>query len=70
MVRTAARDTGYTLVSILNYIVISAMSISSEVISNHISAVLRHYVIILLTLEASHNIAFLRVSINIVILII
>ena len=46
------------------------MSISAEVTLNLILAVLRCYMIILLTLEVSHNIAFLRVNINIVILII
>ena len=46
------------------------MSISAKVTLNLISAVLRYYMIILLTLEASHNIVFLRVDINIVILII
>ena len=46
------------------------MSISAEVTSNLISAVLRHHMIILLTLETLYNITFLRVNIDIVILII
>ena len=46
------------------------MSTSAEVTLNLILAVLRHYMMILLTLEASHNMTFLRVDINIVILII
>ena len=46
------------------------MSTSAEVILNLISAVLRCCTIILLTLEASYNVTFLRVDINIVILII
>ena len=70
MIRTAARDTGCALVRVLDYIIISAMSTSAEVMLNLISAVLRHHMIILLTLEASYNTAFLRVDINIVILII
>ena len=70
MIRTAARDTGHTLIRVLNHTVIRAISISAEVTLNLISAVLRYYMIILLTLEASHNVTFLRVDINIVILII
>ena len=69
MIRTAARDKGHTLVRVLDHTVISAMSISTEVILNLISAVLRYHMMILLTLEASHNIAFFRVNINIMILI-
>ena len=69
MTRTAARDTGCALVRVLDYTVISAMSISTEVTSNLILTVLRHHTIVLLTLEVSHNVAFLRVDINIVILI-
>ena len=65
-----ARDTGCALVRVLNYIFISAISNSAEVTSNFISAVLRCHTMILLTLEASHNIIFLRVDINVVILII
>ena len=70
MVRMTARDTGCTLVRVLNYTVISAMSTSAEVTSNLILAVLRYCIMILLTLEASHNVAFLRVNIDIMILII
>ena len=65
-----ARDTGHTLARVLNHIIISAMSTSVEVTLNFILAVLRHYMIILLTLEVSHNVTFLRVDIDIVILII
>ena len=46
------------------------MSTSVKVTLNLISAVLRHYIIILLTLEVSHNTAFLIVDINFIILII
>ena len=46
------------------------MSTSTEVTLNSISAVLRCHMIVLLTLEATHNAVFLRVDINIVILII
>ena len=70
MIRAAARNTGHTLVRVLNHTVISAMSISAEVTLNLISAVLRCCMMILLTLVASHNIIFLRVDINIVILIV
>ena len=70
MIRIAARDTGCALVRVLNYTVVSAMSTSVEVTSNLISAVLRFYMMILLTLEASHNMTFLRVDIDIMILII
>ena len=70
MIRAATRNTGHTLARVLNYIVISAMSTSAEVTSNSISTVLRCYMMILLTLIASYNITFLRVDINIVILII
>ena len=70
MISAAARNTGCTLVRVLDNIIISAMSFSIEVISNLISAVLRCHIIILLTLKASHNVIFLRVDINIVILII
>ena len=70
MIKIVIRDAGCTLVRVLNYIVISAISTSAEVILNLISAVLRYYMIILLTLEASHNVVFLRIDINIMILII
>ena len=70
MIRTAARDTDCALVRVLDDIVICAMSTSIEVTSNFISAVLRHHMMILLTLKVSHNTAFLRVDIDIVILII
>ena len=68
--RTAARNTGCTLIRVLNYTVVSAMSISVKVTSNLISALLRHHMIILLTLIASYNVTFLRVDIDVVILII
>ena len=70
MIRTAARDTDCALVRVLDHIVISAMSTSAEVTLNLISAVLRCHMMILLTLKVSYNTAFLRVDINIVILII
>ena len=70
MIRIIVRDTGHTLIRVFNYTVISAMSTGAEVISNLISAVLRYHMMILLTLEVSHNTAFLRVDINIVIFII
>ena len=70
MTRTAARDTSCALVRVLNYTIISAMSTGAEVTLKLISAVLRCYIIILLTLKVSHNVTFLRVDINIVILII
>ena len=70
MIRIAARDTDRTLVKVLNHTVIRIMSTSAKVTSNLISAVLRHYMIILLTLKVSHNVTFLRVDIDIVILII
>ena len=70
MIRTVARDTSCALFRVFNYTVISAMSTSTEVTLNLISAVLRCCIIILLTLEASHNVTFLRVDINIIILII
>ena len=70
MTRTVIRDTGHTLVRVLNYTVISAMSTSTEVTLNPILTVLRYYTMVLLTLKASHNMTFLRVDINIVILII
>ena len=46
------------------------MSTSAEVTLKLILTVLRYHTIILLTLVASHNIVFLRVNINVVILII
>ena len=67
---TAAKNTGRALTRVLDHIVISAMSTSTEVTSNPTSAVLRCHTMILLTLRASHNAAFLRVDINIVILVI
>ena len=70
MIRIVTRDTGCTLVRFLDYTVICAMSTDAEVTLNLISAVLKCHTIILLMLEASHNIAFLRVDINIMILII
>ena len=65
-----ARNADCALVRVLDYTVISALSTSTEVTSNLISAVLRCHMIILLTLVVSHNMIFLRVDINIVILII
>ena len=65
-----ARNTGYTLVRVLDNIVISAISFNIEVTSDLILAVLRYYIIILLTLKVSHNVTFLRIDIDIVILII
>ena len=70
MIRITTRNAGHTLVRVLNHIVVSAMSISTEVTLNLILAVLRCHIIILLTLVASYNMTFLRVNINIVILII
>ena len=70
MARAATRNTGCTLVRVFDYTVISAMSTSAEVTSNLILAVLKYCTMIHLTLVASHNTAFLRVDINIVILII
>ena len=70
MIRTAARKADCALVRVLNYTVISVMSISAEVTSNSISAVLRCYIMILLTLITLYNIAFLKVDIDVVILII
>ena len=46
------------------------MSTGAKITSNSISAVLRCYMIILLTLKVLYNTAFLRVDINIMILII
>ena len=70
MTRKAARNACHILIRVFNYAVVSAMSTSAEVILNLILAVLRYYIMILLTLVASHNVIFLRVDINIVILII
>ena len=70
MIRTVIRDIDHTLIRVFNFTVISAMSTSVKVTSNLILAVLRHYMMILLTLEASHNVTLLRVDINIMILII
>ena len=65
-----ARNAGCALVRVLNNLVVSAISSSTEVTSNLILTVLRHYMIILLTLKVSHNVTFLRIVINIVILIV
>ena len=70
MIKTGARNTSLTLVRVLDYTVVSAMSTSVKVTSNLFSAVLGHYTVILLTLKISYNAAFLRVDINVVILII
>ena len=69
MTRAVTSNTGCALVRVLNYIIISASSTSAEVILNLISAVLRCCTIILLTLVISHNVTFLRVDINVIILI-
>ena len=70
MIRTVTENADYALARVLNHIVISAMSSDSEVTLNLISAVLRHHMIILLTLVALHNMTFLRVDNNIITLII
>ena len=70
MIRTVTRDTGHALARVFNYTVISAISTGAEVTSNLTLAVLRYCIIIFLALKASHNTAFLRVNINIIILII
>ena len=70
VIRTVTRNTGHTLVRVLKYTFISAMSTSAEVTLNLILAVLRCYTMILLTLVTLYNMTFLRVDINIVILII
>ena len=61
VVRTAARDTDCALVRVLNY---------AEVTLNLILIVLRCCTMILLTLEESYNMIFLRVNIDVVILIV
>ena len=68
MIRVAARNADCALVRVLDYRVISALSTIAEVTLNLILAVLRYCTMILLTLVTSHNAAFLRVDINIVIL--
>ena len=70
MVRIAARDTDHAIIRVLDYTIISAMSTSTKVTSNLILVVLRCHIVILLTLEALHNAAFLRVDIKIMILVI
>ena len=70
MIRTVTENASCALVRVLNCIVISAMSFSAEVTLNLIAAVLRHYMMILLTLIALNNMTFLRVDDNIMILII
>ena len=70
MVKITARDTGHTLIRVLDHTVISAMSTGAEVTLNLNLAVLRCCIMILLTLKASHNMTFLRMNINIMILII
>ena len=70
MISVTARNAGQPLVRVLNNIVVSAINSSAEVTLNLISAVLRHCIIILLTLKTLYNTAFLRVDINIVILIV
>ena len=70
MIRVTVRNTDCVLVRVLDHTVVSAMSISAEVILNLILAVLRHCMIILLALVASYNVIFLRVDIDVVILIV
>ena len=70
MIRITARNTDHTLIRVLNYIVVSALNISVKVTSNSILIELRYHTMILLTLVALYNAAFLRVDINVVILII
>ena len=70
MIRTAVRNAGHTLVRVLDYTVVSAMSTSVKVTLNFNLTVLRYYIMILLTLVTSHNMTFLRVDINIIRLII
>ena len=70
VIRAVTRNTDCALVRVLDHTVISAISTSAEVISNPILAVLRHHMMILLTLVASHNMTFLRVDIDVVILIV
>ena len=70
MTSVTARNTSCTLIRVSNNIVFSAMSISVKVTSNLISAVLRQYIIILLTLKASYNAAFLRIDINVILLVV
>ena len=69
MIRTVTKNAGCALARVLSHIVISAMSSGAEVILNLISAVLRHHMMILLTLIALHNMTILRVNYNIIILI-
>ena len=70
MLKTVVRNADHTLVRVPDHIVIIAISTSIKVTLNLISAVLKHHTMIILTLEVSHNVIFLRVNINIVILII
>ena len=70
MIRTVTENTDCVIARILNHIVISAMSSGAEVTLNLILALLRHYIIILLTLVTLHNMTFLRVNNDIIILII
>ena len=70
MISVTAKNASCALVRDLNNIIISAVSSSTEFTSNLVSAVLKHYIMILLTLKASHNVIFLRISIDIVILIV
>ena len=65
-----ARNTDHTLIRVLNYTVVSAISTSAEVISNSIFAVLRHYIMILLTLVTLYIAASLRLDIDVVTLFI
>ena len=70
MVKTVIKNTGCAFIRVLNYTVISAMSISAEVTLNFILIVLRYYIIVLLTHVVVYNITLFRVDIHIVIFII
>ena len=70
MTRVTARNTGHTLTRVHDHIIISVISTSAEVTLNSILTVLRCHMIILLTLVTSHNMIFLRVDINIMILVV
>ena len=70
MIKTVTENADCVIARVLNYMIISAMSSGAEVTLNLILAVLRHYMMILLTLVALHNMTFLRVDNDIIILII
>ena len=65
-----ARNTDCALIRVLDNTIISVISSSAEVTSNLILAVLRHHMIILLTLKVLYNMIFLRININVVTFII